>query len=97
MNKEERTAQLDRIYHDFHLTGKVCLMSDDRFMSADLSSLCSQPLGGLHYDLGILPDNEYTLCKNGIISIEEFVQKLVCAEVIRYLKERIEELEKKNG
>lgn len=89
-NKED----VERIWNDYFEPNNIIFIAMDRVVTSELSMMASQSADGILYDLGLLPENTHALAEGNSISMDEYISKMAYAKMIKYLKTRIEELEK---
>jgi hypothetical protein len=89
-NKED----VERIWNDYFEPNNIIFIAMDRVVTSELSMIASQSSDGILYDLGLLPENTHAMAESNLISMDEYISKMAYAKMIKYLKIRIEELEK---
>ena len=85
---------VEKIWNDYFEPNNIIFIAGDHVVTAEISSFVSQPADGILYDLGLLPENSHTLAKSDIIDMAEYIDKMSYAKIIKYLKNRVDELEK---
>ena len=84
----ESWDKIFKLLDEQHVQGYVCYETCEGIMCSPIEDFCKQPADGILYDINRLEEVTKTL------KTERSVNDIACARIIRYLKKKIDDLEK---